>query len=199
MATPSANRRRNVFKGEHSQSQQSLLTQQELEKIPPSSCTHVPASSIKASINEVVERNSVTLKRCLMPTIEQTPTKGPSKFSQLDVAAKPKSVDESTLMTPSTVMNARRSASGQDTSQKSEFQKPPWTGGVQATPSRKASTDPDGHLPKVIFEGTPVKQLKPLSANVLRASYNTALSPASNDGVSIYKSLGWDDDVDELM
>ncbi|KAL8907276.1 MAG: hypothetical protein Q9207_001517 [Kuettlingeria erythrocarpa] len=55
MATPSANRRKDVYAGLHSQVQPSFAGQEEPEEIPPSSCTHVPASAVKQRSKTGVE------------------------------------------------------------------------------------------------------------------------------------------------
>ncbi|KAL8835303.1 MAG: hypothetical protein Q9170_003389 [Blastenia crenularia] len=200
-ATPSANRRRDVFSGLHSQSLQAAAVQEELEEIPSSSCALVPASTMKARTDEIMGRQLDTTLQRLMPSVEQTPTRGPSKFAQVDIAAKLRLAPESIESTPSSIARAKYAMSVQDTCQKPGYLKPTWTTDVQATPSRKASiAGLDGNLPRPDVESTPMKQLKCVSTKIPRASYDLAPSPAPDEGdESIYTSLGWDDDVDELM
>ncbi|KAL9007163.1 MAG: hypothetical protein Q9188_000097 [Gyalolechia gomerana] len=201
MATPSANRRRNVFNSLHSQQPQPPAVDQEVEEIPPSSCTHVPASITKERTDRVAGSRLDTVRHRMTPTVEQTPTRGASKSAHVQFADKPRLVGESVELTPSSLTRVKNLVSVQETCQKPGYRKSLWTTGVWATPSKKTTTiGPDGNLPSLGVEGTPMKQLKSVSENVTRSSYNTVSSPASNEGGgSIYKNLGWDDDVDELM
>ncbi|KAI4193840.1 MAG: hypothetical protein LQ348_002766 [Seirophora lacunosa] len=82
----------------------------------------------------------------------------------------------------------------------------PFAQGVQimATPSanrrRDALARPQSRpLPSSVMQQG-VEEEAPSSFNVRKASKDIEVSPAPNEAdVSIYKSLGWDDDVDELM
>ena len=199
MATPSANRRRNALNGNHVQSQQALLTHEELEEIPPSSCTHVPTSAIKVRTDEIMKSNSNTIKQRSIPAVEQTPSRRLAKFSQLDFAPHPASIEGNIQATPSSVMETSHTTI-HGISPMPRCQKPLWIDGIQATPSRKASVGSHGNMLRVESEGTPTKQLKSVSVNISKAGENVVFSPASHEGgVSIYKNLGWDDDVGELL
>lgn len=137
------------------------------------------------------------VRQRLLPNVEETPTRGPSKHADLNVAADSAA---SVHMTSTIVMKVNASASMQDTSQRLGYRRPPYISDGQATPSRKASTNLKGPSPEPGVEVTPVKHLTSMSANIPRAHREIESPSASNEaGVSIYKSLGWDDDIDELM
>ncbi|KAI4126427.1 MAG: hypothetical protein LQ341_006879, partial [Variospora aurantia] len=78
MATPSVNRRKDVFSRHQPRPLLSSAMQQGVEEEFPSSCTHVPASTIKAREDTVVEGPVGNARQAFMPVIEQTPTRGPS-------------------------------------------------------------------------------------------------------------------------
>ncbi|KAL9596809.1 MAG: hypothetical protein Q9179_004486 [Wetmoreana sp. 5 TL-2023] len=200
MATPSAKRRKDVFAALPSQAPTLTFDPQELEEISPSSCTCVPASAMKPPTEAIADSNPRPKKR---PAVEQTPTRGPFKHSNLlNIVATPrlglaeKKIDETTLRST----NPKLPPSILDSSKRLSEQLPPPTSGIQGTPSRRGSAITKGVLPRPVIEGTPVKPLKPVPGNLMPTSNNIMTSPSSNEGgVSIYKSLGWDDDVDELV
>ncbi|KAL8739042.1 MAG: hypothetical protein Q9181_000224 [Wetmoreana brouardii] len=201
MATPSANRRKDVFATLPSQVPTSAIMPQELEEIPPSSCTRVPASAIKPPTERIVDSNPRPKKR-LMPTGDQTPTRGPSKHSNLNIAATPRLGLEGkkVYITNQSSINSRLPPSILDSSKSVSEELPPPASGVQGTPSRRRSASRTGILPRAGVEGIPLKPLESVSGNLMPTSNNVTPSPLSNEGgVSIYKSLGWDDDVDELV
>ncbi|KAL8854590.1 MAG: hypothetical protein Q9221_000625 [Calogaya cf. arnoldii] len=187
MATPSANRRRDVYASRTSQVQKSAVIPEDVE-IAPSSCIRVPASSIQA------KSNSTEPWKYLKPTVEQTPTRGPSKLARLNnrVNATPNAAKSA--------MTAEPQLSVLDTSRKHEYQLPSYRLNVQGTPSRRSSTGFKGSVPRSGIENTPVKSSENVSANLAAISSEITSSPMPQGGnVSIYESLGWDDDVDELI
>ncbi|KAL8939024.1 MAG: hypothetical protein Q9211_002930 [Gyalolechia sp. 1 TL-2023] len=198
MATPSANRRKDVFHRLHSQPPQAPATYPEVEEIPPSSCMHVPASTTKARTDEVAEYGVDMVRQRLTPVVEQTPTRGRSKSAHVQFAPESRSADESIAMTASPMRKVNHLVSGQGTRQKPRYQQRLWSTGVWATPSRKTSgTGFNGNLANSEVEDTPMKSV---SEKFTSGSCTTVWSPTSKEGgESIYKSLGWDDDVDELM
>ncbi|KAL8989070.1 MAG: hypothetical protein Q9177_001957 [Variospora cf. flavescens] len=197
MATPSVNRRKDVFARHQPRPLPSSAMQQGVEEEFPSSCTHVPASTIKAREDTVVEGAVGNARQAFMPAIEQTPTRGPSKYAQLGRAAVREGIVQ---RTPSSVKKVDGLVSIQDSMQRPGYRGPPGLSAVLATPSGKASMISRGNLPLTHCESTPMKGLASMSANVRRGSKEMEVSPASNeaDG-SIYKRLGWDDEVDELL
>ncbi|KAL8859416.1 MAG: hypothetical protein Q9178_004094 [Gyalolechia marmorata] len=201
MATPSANRRRDVYATQATQAQKSTVISEEVEEIPPSSCIRVPASSIKPLPDPQAKTNSTRARECLMSTVEQTPTRGPSKLSRSNIrfSANTNPRKQVIMATPSSAMAAGRLISVLNTSGKAAYQLPATHLGVEETPSRRSSTGPKGGLPRSSIEDSPVAPLKTVSANVIGTSTSLTSSPIPKGDVSIYESLGWDDDVDELM
>ncbi|KAL9012177.1 MAG: hypothetical protein Q9173_003046, partial [Seirophora scorigena] len=198
MATPSANRRRDVFARPQSRPLPSSVMQQGVEEEAPSSFTHVPASTVKPRDDAVARGATSNARQPFMSTVEQTPTRGPSKFAHLGHVTAREGIIQ---RTPSSTMKVDGIMSIQDTSQRGGYRRPAGLSRVPITPSRKAAMDSRGSLQLAHCEGTPMKCLTSVSANVRKASKDIEVSPASNEAdVSIYKSLGWeDDDVDELL
>ncbi|KAL8682202.1 MAG: hypothetical protein Q9186_001740 [Xanthomendoza sp. 1 TL-2023] len=202
MATPSANRRRDVYVSQPSQLQKSMTMQVEPEEIPGSSCIRVPASIIKPPADVQVGSDSTMPRKRLMPAIEQTPTRGPSKFSRANVMRNGNldTAEEVIAATPSSVTTARRPASVLKRGQGRADQPLPESFGVQGTPSRRASTGLKTGLARSGIESSPVKPLGSVSANVAATSKTMTSAPIQKADPSIYQSLGWDDDdVDELL
>ena len=201
MATPAANRRRDVYSNQPSELHNAALAQQEPEEIPPSSCSHVPASSVKQT-EETITDSHLRPKRRLMPTIEQTPTRGPLKYTNPSdgVPRRLNLADGTGQRTPSTSKNSVVPASVLAAERKATDQLSLGPSGVQATPSRKPSINLRPIQPTVGVKSTPTKPLRSVSGNLTAAKSSVMDSPASNGrSTSIYKDLGWDDDVDELM
>ncbi|KAL8910786.1 MAG: hypothetical protein Q9171_003965 [Xanthocarpia ochracea] len=201
MATPSANRRRDVYATQAPQAQKSTVIPEEVEEIPPSSCIRVPASSIKPLPDPQAKTNSTRARECLMSTVEQTPTRGPSKLSKSNIrfSANENFRKQLIMATPSSATATGQSISVLDTSGKAAYQLPATRLGVEETPSRRSSTGPKGGLPRSSIEDSPVAPLKTVSANVVGTSTSFTSSRIPKGDVSIYESLGWDDDVDELV
>ncbi|KAL9018321.1 MAG: hypothetical protein Q9185_004354 [Variospora sp. 1 TL-2023] len=197
MATPSVNRRKDVFARHQPRPQPSSAMQQGVEEEFPSSCTHVPASTIKAREDTAVEGAVGNARQAFMPAVEQTPTRGPLKYAPLGHAAVREGI---VRRRPCSVKEVDGLVSIQDSMQRPGYRRPPGLSAVLATPSRKASMISRGSLFLTHSEATPMKGLTSMSANVRRGSKEVEVSPASNeaDG-SIYKHLGWDDEVDELL
>ncbi|KAL9600116.1 MAG: hypothetical protein Q9219_003372 [cf. Caloplaca sp. 3 TL-2023] len=195
MATPSINRRKDVFGSLPIKPPQATMVHDEVENIPTSSFTHVPASTMKNGTGHATRRDPDMIIQRSVPTIEQTPTRGPEKYGWLNVGKRPKSGTDSVELTPSSITEANCSKPSPDVPKTAGYLK-----AIHATPSRQKSARSLNGLPANFSgEGTPIKQLRSVSANVSRASCNIVSSPASEGERSIYKTLGWDDDVDELL
>ncbi|KAI4229707.1 MAG: hypothetical protein L6R36_000623 [Xanthoria steineri] len=202
MATPSANRRRDVYASQNSRLQKSAVISEDVEEIPPSSCLRVPSSTSKLPPHLAAKSTSVNARRNLMPTVEQTPTRGPSKFLKVDDMpnASPSAAKQGMTITSSSAMAAEPQLWMLDTNRKNAYQFPSSRLGVQETPSRRSSTGCKGSLSQSGIESTPVKSSESVSASLAVISNNITSSPMPKGGdVSIYESLGWDDDADELM
>jgi len=79
MATPSRNRRRDVYAGFSRLSQATEAGTVELEEVPPSSVSRVPSSTTKSHCGAM--RSPKYPGECNLPSIERTPTRGLSKLS----------------------------------------------------------------------------------------------------------------------
>ncbi|KAL8782499.1 MAG: hypothetical protein Q9213_005338 [Squamulea squamosa] len=202
MATPSAHRRRDVYASQTSQAQKSVVVEEDLDEIPPSSCIRVPGSSVKPW-GELQTTSSATRPAVhLMPTVEQTPSRGSCKFFRSNTMPNTirHSAKQTITTTTSSAMVAGHSSSLPDTSRRSVEKIPSSHLGDHGTPSKATSTSTNGNLLRSGIESTPMKQLKPVSANVVATRTRITSSPIPKGGdVSIYESLGWNDDVDELM
>ena len=188
MATPSATRRRDVYASQTSQIQKRTMILSEVEGIPPFSCLNVPASATKLLPGL---SNAANPRKYWMPTVEQTPTRGPSKVAKMDNIPQPsQNAAESQITGEPSIL---------DTSQKSEYSVPLYHSDVQGTPSRRAMAGLKGSVPWSCIESTPVKPLRTVSANLGAMNDSIPYSPIPQGGdVSIYQNLGWDNDVDEL-
>ncbi|KAL8771184.1 MAG: hypothetical protein Q9209_003355 [Squamulea sp. 1 TL-2023] len=202
MATPSARRRRDVYASQTSRPQKSMVIEEDLDEIPPSSCIRVPGSLIKPWGELQMTGSSTRPPVHLMPTVEQTPTRGPCKFFRSNTMpnAIQHSAKQASTTTPSSATVAGHSSSIPDTGRRPVEKLRSSHLGVHGTPSKTTSTGTRGNLPRSGIEDTPTKQLKPVSANAVATSSKITSSPIPKGGdVSIYESLGWDDDVDELL
>ncbi|KAL8712267.1 MAG: hypothetical protein Q9220_003418 [cf. Caloplaca sp. 1 TL-2023] len=202
MATPTANRRRNVLPGKVPQLQALSILDEDSATIPPSSCTHVPASTTKQSVDVPMGVGENLPRKRVAPTIEQTPTRGPSKHSQSILRTQSSSAfDEAGVpMVPASTLKAKHPPSFLNTNRNNTDQLPSMTFDVQQTPSRRVSVGTKDSLSRVRVESTPTKTLRSISGNAIGPTTNITSSPGFHEGgISIYKSLGWDDDFDELM
>ncbi|KAL8694358.1 MAG: hypothetical protein Q9218_000995 [Villophora microphyllina] len=200
MATPAANRRKNVFASQTSQQQTWTVPPAEVDEIPSSSCAHVPVSAIKPMAEAVLDSNSRPKKR-LVPSVEQTPTRGPSRCSDINmrVTSRPGLAERNNIQTKNPVY-ADTAISFSALTAKSAHQPPFSTCDVQSTPSKRTLTSANRNLFTTRVEVTPLKPLGPVSEGVTVTSKDiTPLPSAHEEGLSIYESLGWDDDADELM
>ncbi|KAL8674558.1 MAG: hypothetical protein Q9168_001076 [Polycauliona sp. 1 TL-2023] len=196
MATPSANRRRDVYASRTSQMQQPAVISEDVEEIPPSSCLRVPASTTKLLPDLQAAINPAEPRRYPMPSVEQTPTRGPSKFSRLNTIpnARPSTAEQAAAAEPK--------ISSPDGGQPHAYQLTSSRLDIQGTPSRRPSTARKGNLPCSGIESTPVKPLGMVSANSNSAASGNMMTSSAfpkGEGASIYQSLGWDDDVDDFM
>ena len=79
MATPSKDRKRD-FTGLPRLPRQPMISHTEVEEIPPSSVSKVSCSATKAGTSSVLRQSSIQKPSASLSHVEQTPTKGPSKF-----------------------------------------------------------------------------------------------------------------------
>lgn len=81
MATPKGNRRRDIFGGLPRQPQSDLDLEPEPDEIPPSSVSRVPPSIQKFAVPRSRDHLLPPPARSAQPHIEQTPTRGSTKFA----------------------------------------------------------------------------------------------------------------------
>ncbi|KAK0509818.1 hypothetical protein JMJ35_008212 [Cladonia borealis] len=187
-ATPRKNRKGNPF---------ALLPQipplnatpstEDLENVPPSSVTRIP-SSTKRLPSTSVDRTTQRLIDTLLPSIEQTPTRGPSKTLHRAASSSAVTTLAADIVQSSPVgpglkrpdINRMLSASYEPLS---------WATDIHETPTKNRTTYLLDRAEEPVIEATPIQNL----------STHKAPSPTMDERQrSIYASLGWDDDVDEL-
>lgn len=179
MATPRPKRQHDVRSGFPSRPQSYLP---EIDEVPPSSALRVISSTPRLRANKSVARNPSTL-----PTIEQTPTRNPSKvikywngFPGANVQSKLSSPTNLPLSDLAFKLPTTLKSSNNDSLR---------------TPSKPLFLKPKHETSDQRIQQTPVKNLK-----VPQAVRDFTSSPAGNENdASIYQRLGWDDDADELL
>ena len=192
---------------------------QELDLIPPSSDPRIPSSSIKPATHPSLGSSStVPTSFTIYPSVEQTPSRKPSKLAQSSLNASMfPDQDQDELSVPSPdlpplknkVMNAfkRPLAPGRTPSAESLKALRP----VTNTPSRTTQMRFKGLDSRGLVPGTPAKGRPNARVDVedaeMRLASTRAVGPADDavDGVelgggSIYDALGWNDtEVDDLV
>lgn len=211
MATPRGNRQKDVYGGLPSiapQSQQGPPLLPEINEIPPSSALRAISST---------PRSCVPKSRPAAATIDQTPTRAGSKLASssrlLDVSSS--SADHHhqieqpglpsspmiSLLKPKYALNSSSSSSSSSsytTMMKSSSSK--FSTSSLETPSK----------PRQIMLGQEIIKSTPITKRLQKNNNNTTpLSPIENpecspsggtkSEISIYKTLGWDDDIDDLL
>lgn len=182
MATPRGKRQRDVISGLPSLPQSVLL---EIDEAPPSSALRVISSTPRLRANKPGLRNQNTL-----PTIEQTPSRGPSKVLKFysnaglgaNILVKPSSINLP-LPVPDLALKSTTTAKSSNS-------------GSLRTPSKSAPLIQRYEFSDRGIQETPVKNQKVPQ----RAQDSKDISSAGNENdISIYQRLGWDDDADELL
>ncbi|KAL8666597.1 MAG: hypothetical protein Q9202_001395 [Teloschistes flavicans] len=196
MSTPAANRRKNVFASQTLQEQNAKLFPAGLDEIPSSGCAHVPVSAIKP-MAEVVLDSDPTHRKRFVPTVEQTPTRGPFRHSDINarVTSRPGLADTDNVPSKQPLQTASMLALNASNAPQLRIR----VSNVQSTPSKRVPTGVNSTLSTSGAEATPSKPLKSMSGNLDAPRDVTTSFSSYEEGLSIYKSLGWDDDVDDLM
>ena len=214
MATPKGNRRKDVFGGLPRLPGPTVSTAAEPDGIPPSSTLKVPSSVPRHSIVQAENTEPRLPMTHVRPTIEQTPTRGPSKHGKSLIGTTHSNGPSSVFFTPSKprrsldsmlqpsrrinmhsyAMQTRPSASHEEGYSEPAIQETPQKRSVGAAePSRSfdstaplLDTSPPNVGPNTQEHG--VLPNMPSSPPVLEeASSNT-----------LYETLGWDDYIDEI-
>ena len=202
-ATPSKNRYTNSSLGlpslprSHSAGRTDVVVAPDIDEVPPSSVT-----KISDSVSKAKRPPTVTLAPSrqsggnLLSSVEQTPTRGPSKFlgrPPSRSAGLKKGGDPIITDHDSTRPKLQRSI----TCGPSLDNLPSWSMNIQATPSKARGTqDAESRIDDSIQQ-TPEKAMLTKDTPV-RHSPNAKSFPLVEQENSIYASLGWDDDIDDL-
>ncbi|KAL2043524.1 hypothetical protein N7G274_003831 [Stereocaulon virgatum] len=197
MATPSKNRKRNPFGAIARLSQPSASAPPEdLEDIAPSSVSRIPSSTNKAPFTLAKSTAQRSSDRFL-PGIAQTPTRGFSKFSMLpntSSAVITSATKVPQFSPPKPGSEPFSVSSGILVSHRPYMRNTE----VRETPTKGRTINHIGRAQKSGVEATPIKVQsndKPLN-DILPADLPSSWEQEAE--TSIYASLGWDDDIDEL-
>ena len=211
-ATPRGNRQKDVFGGLPRLPAANPTITNEPDEIPPSSISRVPSSVQRHPALPIKDNEPKLPRPYLQTTIEQTPTRGPSKQSKNPLGAEPKDRPYSVFVTPS---KPRRSPA--IISQQPRLPSP-----YAAQPSSSIRLDAEVH--GAAIQDTPLKpqidvpekggasnctdarQVSPRSdvepdirANVLPTTIPSSPPVLEEESSrSLFETLGWDDYVDEL-
>ena len=197
MATPSKNRQWNLFSGlpRLPQPNTSALPE-ELEDIPPSSVSRVPTSTRRAP-STLVKSSTRRFGDRLLPSVEQTPTRGPSKF--LGRPAASSAVMASTAEIPqSSPAGPELKPPNVPSGLSASYRSSTWNTNIHETPTKDRTIYHVDQAEEPDIEATPIKA--PLNDKPLKDALQAdpLSSQQQEPEISIYASLGWDDDVDEL-
>lgn len=185
MATPRGNKKRDVYRDLSSLPRSYQEALPEIEEVPQSSALKEISSTPRTRGSRARGRNLNVL-----PTVEQTPCRGPSKL----VRCYP---------------NVSSSLNGQNESGpapmavlKEEYPVKLTTTLIPDAANLETFSQTSPQIQGQGFSGqgiqeTPVKGLKTAPVPALRASPSSIVGNENDE--CIYKSLGWDDEVDELM
>ncbi|KAL9614859.1 MAG: hypothetical protein Q9167_000692 [Letrouitia subvulpina] len=199
MATPSARRHKRKLVGIPSSLQGIDSDHEEMEGNLPSGMSQIPRAPEALVVNSV----SRCIHEGLNPSVEQTPSRGPSKVSNLIIrhysslqASDPKGRASSS--TDKVEQSLPLASSASDRSLKENFglsevfrtptkQRPPLSGSQPGNPEHDV-------------ENTPIQDMQALSNTENPNATDPLIFPKGDrDEMSIYQRLGWDDDFNELM
>ena len=205
MATPKGNRHKNVLGGRPRLPPSLLAESEGLEAVPPSSDAMVPLSSVRRPAVPRFPNGQPSIPRTLRklsrPMVEQTPTRrlsGNGRFSF--IADGGDLVEENELCQSSPELPRHKPSLATLNSPGLISQRTASHKIHQQTPSRKASTIPVGLVGGRGIQDTPVKGSKMI--DICSGAVTQHLSSGSepvDTNKSIYESLGWDNELDELV
>ncbi len=188
MATPKSNRRKDVFGGLPRLPQPAQDLEPEPDEIPRSSVSRVPPSIQKSALPPSRDPLPPSLARSAQPLIEQTPTRGPSKFAPTLLDPGLSSKTDLKFLTPS---KPRRSASAFEQQTMSDTHSAPQLP-LYRDPNPPSVPRSNTNHPHI--QETPLKsQARTAEKHKPPTKYITITSsppPAGNDP-SIYDTLGW--------
>jgi len=190
MATPKGNRRKDVFGGLPRLPQPNQDLEPEPDEIPPSSVSRVPPSIQRSAGPRSNVRLPPSLARSAQPLIEQTPTRGLSRFAPNLLGPGLSSEADLQFLTPS---KSRRSVSASEPQITSDTHSAPQipVHRVANPPSVQRSNT---HHPNI--QETPLKY-QPRAAEKHKPPTQcitiTSSPPLAGNDTSIYDALGWND------
>ena len=194
MATPSNNRRKDVYGGLPRLPRQDTVPVPELEEVPPSSISCVPSSSKKAPQSPALAPDSTRKTgRSALP-IAETPTRGPLKFQGRPPPSTAMMQSHAEIYQPSPL-----SAASEIPKAVNIVSAPTdWPLHVHETPSKFRYSREVGQSGGKTLDAMSVKDPS-VAEKPLESSTQPVPSPPPQDKEdSIYAALGWDD-VDELL
>lgn len=192
MATPSVNRRKDVYGGQPGLPRTITVTS-EPDEIPVSSAIQAVSCTPKASDNSTNFSG-----RHLPAAHEETPTRGPLKLiksrSSLSLNRNQQQLIGRPPGTPLSARDVVPSTAMKDASNLRSF--PLFSPNSLRTPTRSQSHSSQRNNIPWGIDDTPIKVPK----GPLGSRQEKLMSPhaVNENSVSIYESLGWNDDIDEL-
>lgn len=169
-----------------------------LDEVPPSSVSRISDSARKAHESSSFCKDGKRLiDSNVLPTIQQTPTRGPTKLlgCPLSFSTTMAASEDIVHLTPRATKSKSPEAKP---ALFLSYSLPSWPSRVQETPSKARTADYDFRQEKHKIEATPSKPILSTKDST-NTSAAAALSSSQEQETSIYASLGWDDDVDELL
>lgn len=199
MATPSKKRHNDIFNGLPRlprPNAAAATAPPELEEIPPSSLSRISDSMRKAGRPSALLDGNPRVGSVL-PTIEQTPTRGPSKL-----LGRPMSSSTRTLVGLSRVQpypSASRMKPQEAAARLSVgYALPSWPLSTHETLSESRATDRTEQGDDDSIQATRNKAML-AGEKSTDTSATALLSSSQEQEKSIYASLGWDDDMDDAL
>jgi hypothetical protein len=194
MATPSKNRHCNVLADLRFPRPHSASAATTLDEVPPSSVSRITGSVIKAhGSSSFCQDGAPWIGSNVLPSVEQTPTRGPTKL-----LGRPMSSSTAKAAGEGQMSYTRKLKSPEANPDLSlSFSLPPWPSKVQETPSKERTADHSFQQEKRRIEETPSKPSVTIQDSPKTSAAATFFSSQEQE-TSIYASLGWDDDADEL-
>ena len=198
MATPKGNRQKDVFGVNASRLPQSfsgVTVPVEPDLIPPSSGLRVPSTSSKIRVQSEVNLGLLRTAKPALPSVQQTPTRRPSKlarsFSQTTCGA-----GEAIAFPPQSLTPDEKDEEFKGPDRDTSPELPHYSSISCAMTSNTSFTPIDQSYHQSAIEESPAE-----SAEITKAFAQPTCSLPENyqQSRSIYESLGWDDDIDELM
>ena len=168
-----------------------------LDKIPPSSVSRISDSARKAEKSSPFSKDGTWRSgNDVPPTVEQTPTRGSTKLFGHPTGLSGTMAAGGDLVRSlphATKLGPTEANPGSFLS----YSLPSWPLKVQETPSKGRTADHNHQQEKQNVDATPNRPVL-VTKDSTSAFAVTAFSSSQEQEPSLYASLGWDDDADEL-